>query len=196
MKRLLAYLFLVLVLTLSLQSLTKADDIKDLEIEGISIGDSLMKHMSIERYNEFKTTQYEYIHTFATIKVKVDNLDLYDEVRAYYKIKDKNKIIHSVEGKLQTSSIEQCLDLMNKFTDDLDKSYKNYKTDLNIHDHWVDKSKKSKVHEIAYELDSGDAIGIQCFDWSKKMQDENGWEDSLRVTFFNKETKDFLISLN
>ena len=46
MKRLLAYLFLVLVLTFNFQSLTKADDIRDFEIEGISIGDSLLNFMT------------------------------------------------------------------------------------------------------------------------------------------------------
>ena len=38
MKRLL----LILILTLSFQTLTKADDIRDFEIEGISIGDSAL----------------------------------------------------------------------------------------------------------------------------------------------------------
>ena len=36
----------VLILLLSLQSWTKADDIRDFEIEGISIGDSLLDHFS------------------------------------------------------------------------------------------------------------------------------------------------------
>ena len=36
----------VLVLIFSLQSWTKADDIRDFEIEGISIGDSLLDHFS------------------------------------------------------------------------------------------------------------------------------------------------------
>ena len=39
-------LILILVLTLSLQSWTKADDIRDFEIEGMSIGDSLLDYMS------------------------------------------------------------------------------------------------------------------------------------------------------
>ena len=39
MKRLL----LILILTLSFQSLSKADDIRDFEIEGMSIGDSLLE---------------------------------------------------------------------------------------------------------------------------------------------------------
>ena len=38
MKRLL----LILILTFSFQSLTKADDIRDFEIEGMSVGDSLL----------------------------------------------------------------------------------------------------------------------------------------------------------
>ena len=36
----------VLVLIFSLQSWTKADDIRDFEIEGMSIGDSLLDYMS------------------------------------------------------------------------------------------------------------------------------------------------------
>ena len=187
---------IILILIFSLQSWTKADDIRELEIEGVSIGDSLMKHMTIEKYNEFNKTQYEYIHTFATIKVKVNNLNLYDQVRAYYKINDKNKIIHSVEGNSLTSSIEQCKDLMNEVTNELDKNYKKYKNDLNIFDHWADKSKKSKVYQIEYLFKSGDSIAIQCVDWSKNMEDKNRWFDSFRVTLFNKETIDFLISLN
>ena len=37
---------LVLILIFSLQSWTKADDIRDFEIEGMSVGDSLLNHFS------------------------------------------------------------------------------------------------------------------------------------------------------
>ena len=37
---------IVLILTSSLQSWTKADDIKDFQIEGMSIGDSLIEYFS------------------------------------------------------------------------------------------------------------------------------------------------------
>ena len=36
-------LLLILILTLSFQTLIKADDIRDFEIEGMSIGDSLLE---------------------------------------------------------------------------------------------------------------------------------------------------------
>ena len=38
---------LILILTFNLQSWTKADDIKDFEIDGISIGDSLLDYYEI-----------------------------------------------------------------------------------------------------------------------------------------------------
>ena len=44
MKRLL----LILILTLSFQSWTKADDIRDFQIEGMSIGDSALDFFSEE----------------------------------------------------------------------------------------------------------------------------------------------------
>ena len=39
----------ILVLIFSLQSYTKADDIRDFEIEGMSIGSSLLDHVSLKR---------------------------------------------------------------------------------------------------------------------------------------------------
>ena len=49
----------VLVLIFSLQSLTKADDIRDFEIEGMSVGDSLLDHFSESKIKESKQeTQY------------------------------------------------------------------------------------------------------------------------------------------
>ena len=38
-------LFLIFILTLSFQSLTKADDISDFEIEEMSVGESLLNYM-------------------------------------------------------------------------------------------------------------------------------------------------------
>lgn len=57
---------LILVLIFSLQSWIKADDIKDFEIEGMSIGDSLLDYVNeneinnnkIFRYNSNKYLQY------------------------------------------------------------------------------------------------------------------------------------------
>ncbi len=48
----------VLVLILSLQSLTKADDIRDFQIERMSIGDSLLDYFAKEVILERMKTDY------------------------------------------------------------------------------------------------------------------------------------------
>ena len=54
----------VLILIFSLQSLIKADDISDFEIENISLGDSLLYYMSKEEIisNEQKVTNRLFIY--------------------------------------------------------------------------------------------------------------------------------------
>ena len=47
-------LILILILTFSFQPWTKADDIKDFQIEGMSIGDSLLDFMSEKEINNSK----------------------------------------------------------------------------------------------------------------------------------------------
>ena len=60
MKRLL----LILILTFSFQTLAKADDIRDFEIEGISIGDSLLDYYTKEQIKKFLDVlklEYDYV---------------------------------------------------------------------------------------------------------------------------------------
>ena len=62
MKRLL----LILILTFSFQTLTKADDIRDFEIEGMSIGDSLLDYFTNKQVKKFVKITYDndsLIHT-------------------------------------------------------------------------------------------------------------------------------------
>ncbi len=58
MKRLLAYLFIVLGLGLVVS--VKADDIRDFQIEGMSVGDSLLDYYSEKEINKSrKVTKYK-----------------------------------------------------------------------------------------------------------------------------------------
>ena len=59
MKRLLAYLLLVLSFTFIFNA--KADDIRDFEIEGISIGESLLKYFDEETI--LKNPRYDHTNT-------------------------------------------------------------------------------------------------------------------------------------
>ena len=64
----------VLVLIFSFQSLTRADDIRDFEIEGISIGDSALDFFSEEK---IKYNSYDYYNDKEYTPVQILNDELY-----------------------------------------------------------------------------------------------------------------------
>jgi len=84
MKRLL----LVLILTFSFQILAKADDIRDFQIEGISIGDSLLDFVTNEYMDNVKPFFYPKSKKFIEYAVtKV--LLIYDMIQVTVKSADK-----------------------------------------------------------------------------------------------------------
>ena len=47
-------IIIIITFFINLQSFTKADDIRDFEIEGLSIGDSLLNHFNVNEINNFQ----------------------------------------------------------------------------------------------------------------------------------------------
>ena len=88
----------VLVLIFSFQSWTKADDIRDFEIEGMSIGDSLLDFININEIKKAEENPSFYPDKKYIIIFLNQESDLYDEIQITYKTKDRNYIIASVNG--------------------------------------------------------------------------------------------------
>ena len=113
MKRLL----LILILTFSLQSLTKADDIRDFEIEGMSIGDSLLDHFSEEEIKKELSNKFYYPKSteFFQVSFYIKNQTDYDFAQFHLKDNDTNYEIYSVTGVIGfNNDIESCLKKMNE----------------------------------------------------------------------------------
>ena len=104
-------LIAVLVLIFSLQSWTKADDISDFEIEGISIGDSLLDHMSLNEIKEKEKNHTKMGKKFIMIfYYQGSTSKLYNDVQVVYDPNDNNYIIHQVSGFLDyKNNIQDCL---------------------------------------------------------------------------------------
>ena len=69
-KRSLIYLLIILI---NLQSWTKADDISDFQIEGISVGDSVLRHNSLDYVEKMLTDKNTFFYRdniFAVIGIK------------------------------------------------------------------------------------------------------------------------------
>ena len=115
MKRLL----LILILTFSFQSWTKADDIRDLEIEGMSIGDSLL-----DFYSE-KEIKQSFVYNYTSDKYEtaqfLDSVNFikYDAVHINFLKADKKMIIQSIQGMKDYNQIKSKLN--NKYDLKLDE---------------------------------------------------------------------------
>ena len=100
MKKLFTYLFLILF---SLSAPSFANDIKEFEIEGISIGDSLLNYLSKEEIIkdiEFNKPAYKnYSNDFGEVYI-FDNFESYDRLSFKVKPDDKKYIIYHIKGSI------------------------------------------------------------------------------------------------
>ena len=179
---------LILILTFSFQSFTKADDIRDFQIEGMSIGNSLLDYMTKKEIkknirNYVPATSKYYITSFI-------NLKNYDSLDIYLKRNDKRYIIKSVIGFVFLD-FKKCKIKINKVSKEIDQLFVNTeKVDAGIVEHQYDKTGNSKEYQIAYLFNEDyddDHIRIQCTDWSGKITKEKNWGDSFNVGSYSKE---------
>jgi len=172
MKRLL----LILILTLSFQPFSKADDITDFEIEGISIGDSLLDHMDKNLITKAINSgfTYHYKKNFASISTWDirDKFKIYDDVGVVLDLTDKNYQIFALEGTLyfKDNNIEKCYKKQNEISDSIKKS-------LNLNKEntfFVPKNDLASHHlsvkSTDFELSDGGAIRTICYEIKKGVQ--------------------------
>jgi hypothetical protein len=188
MKRLL----LILILTFSFQSLTKGDDIRDFEIEGMSVGDSALDYYSIEnirsaRQLNCKNSSFKDCGMY-TVIMKPKGIYT-GSIHLIFKNNDSNYIIKGVLGTVKYSNnINKCYLKQNEITKEFDFLLSNTKRKEFEKAHSADKTGKSRNKTIYYLFNNGDAIYISCYDWSVKMN----YIDHLRIVLRTKEYRDWL----
>tara|TARA_B110000238_G_scaffold183018_1_gene209228 strand:- start:1040 stop:1609 length:570 start_codon:yes stop_codon:yes gene_type:complete len=175
MKRLL----LILILTLSFQTLSKADDIRDFEIEGMSIGDSLLDYFNKAKIKSNEKNYYKK-KDYTPVWIVSSKFKTYSGVQFHYKKSEKNYLIHALSGiKYFKNDIKNCHKQLKIIDNEFKVIFKNAnRSDKGIRKHLEDKSGKSKTWGIYYFLTSGDVAVVSCYDWSKKM----GYNDQLRIS--------------
>ncbi len=182
--------FTVLILIFALQSWAKADDIKDFQIEGMSIGDSLIDHMSLEDINKNIFTNYykdgKKRKYYAT---GYFGSSMYDQVEIYLKNNDKTFKIKAISAFLKKP--ENCKSKKKKIVDDLKILFKNINpVTYNDIPHSFDKSGNSKQFQTGFLLknDSNkDHIRVECTYWSDEMKKKNQFVDTLSVGVYSTE---------
>ena len=192
MKKLSTCLFLILF---SFSAPSFGDDISEFQIEGMSIGDSLLDYFSEEEINKEKWHAYNYNDVFSTISFKKSSFETYDRVQFHYKLKDKNYKIYGLIGVIVfRDNIKDCFNKKDEIVSELSEVLKDTKKTTNDNGkHDADKSGKSKTHDVYFSFKSGNYISVSCYDWSEEMTKKNKWFDNLKVAIQTKEFEDFLI---
>jgi hypothetical protein len=191
MKRLL----LILILTFSFQSWTKADDISDFQIEGMSIGDSLLDHMSKSEIKEtIKLTKNHYKYLKHPRKYREayifqpNDFKNYEKASLMFKENDKNYKIFFIRGmKDYNENLSGCLSKISEIEKDVETSIPNHTKKFNKFKAKLDKSGKSMYHNTYYTLSSGDEIVLSCNNWEEKLRKKNNWSEGLSVIIQTKE---------
>ena len=183
-----------LVLIFSFQSWIKADDIRDFEIEGVSIGDSLVSHFTKEKIEKnIRPNVFERFSdkTFVLAEIQYDSaFQTYDTVQFIFKRYDKKYQVYAMTGGIiYKKNIVDCYDKMKEISSyistSIDYVEKNEFKDLEM-------SNNLGVYSgISFFLEKG-IISVHCYDWSKKTENEKNWLDNLRVNIKTDEFEDFL----
>ena len=180
----------VLVLIFSLQSWTKADDIRDFQIEGMSIGDSALDYFSEVKLNKHKEYyQNSKSKTFFLTNVYSSNFKKYDNIMFHFKDNDPAYIIHSISGAVffeddGIKDVEECMIERNKIDKEFQKLFENSERTVKDNEpHVGDPTGKTFEHAIYYWLEDKSLAAISCNDYSKSF----GGTNHFKVIVYSKD---------
>ena len=179
---------LILILIFSLQSLTKADDIRDFEIEGMSIGDSILSNIKKEKINKIKSINKK----LKIVRTRLNNnLKIYDYVQLFWFEYDNDYKIVGISGELLfDNDLDGCKKKQKEIADSIKKTIKNFNVRQSVNSYNEDLSGKSKVYHYAFNFENGDNLNVQCYMFSKEFEDKNNMIDNLKVMIVTKEMDD------
>ena len=191
MKRLL----LILILTFSFQSWTKADDISDFQIEGMSIGDSLLELFTKKEIDSIDPTVYPASQTFHDVPIVSVKFTTYDQVTFGLKKNDNKYIIYSLAGDLY-------------FSEDYDNCLKKKKEIINSVGKLFSKQKRNDYKHVFKSIDDGksfseitdfdfldkSSLRIYCTNWTSETEKKRNFTDMLSINSVSSEYLDWLNS--
>ena len=184
----------VLIILFSLKSLSKANDIKDFEIEGITVGESLLDYYSekeIKKMISENTSLWYPTNAYVSILVKSNNFKTYEELGIVLDATNSRYIIHGIEGTFNyQDDIDECYKKQDIITSDLKNMFSNnVEFDSFKSKYQHDESGKSFVKYNDFYFTNGGAIRVICFDMNKDFIDPN---DQLYLAINSKKFLDWL----
>ena len=180
----------IIVLSLYFITSSQADDIKDFQIEGISIGDSLLDYYSEYEIKKAMNFNNHYnSDKFKTVLFPSKSKD-YERMNFHVKKNDKRYKVHSISGQTDIN-LNSCLTKKDKVFADLKSLFKNtemIELDKRKHPGY----ENSYSYSSYFKFKNGDLIEIACYDYSKQINKE--WVDKFTISLDSHEFNEFLLT--
>jgi len=179
MKKLSIYLFLVLF---SFQTSSLSSDISNFQIEGVSIGDSLLDYMSEEEIKN--NVVYVYEDKKFTISEYKKSFELYDALGFAYKTDDKKYMVQGIQGQIDfIDDIKNCYKKQDEIVEELSSLFGQKKIEYGIES--LEPDTKGTWKPINFEFSNGAAVSVTCYKLDL-------YDDHLKLTSYSKEYKDYV----
>ena len=174
---------LLTIFVLFFSSSVVAEDISDFQIEGISVGDSLLDYFSEEEIkNNIRDIYVDKKFTMVSF-YNLSFFKTYQNIDVHYLTEDNSYRIYSIAGNIfYPENISECYKKMNTLDNEIQPITRNANLISDqVFIHLNDPTSKSKIKPIVYEMVSGDWIGLQCYDFSNEYILNHGVTDNLEV---------------
>ena len=174
-----------------------AEDISDFQIEGISVGDSLLNYMSEEKIliaiqkNKNRYTFLEDINRFVEV-YKNDSLKTYDYIKFFVKPDDEKFLIYLITGAIEfTNDFSGCKKKQKEIVKEISKMFIGTKKDEGTYKHRADPTNRSILYYVRFTFQSGDNILIQCMDFEENFRIKKNWREDLQFTITTAEVQNW-----
>ena len=175
MKKLLS----IIVLGLLWSGNAYADNIKDFQIEGISLGDSALDYFEKKELKKItrtiKSKVYDKYCTNLSNEISHKFTTYEKGICFFTKKNDKSYIIESIAGfKDFPNNIAACYNEQDDIDKEFRKLFSNAKREVyDEYKHPSDRSGQSTERDIIYLFNDGSESGTACIKWGKKWLKKN-----------------------
>ena len=166
---------------------SKAENISDFQIGGLSLNDSLLntftekKIKKAKRKTSFKSKKYSMYAFFG-------DYNPYDHLVIYTERKDKSYIIKSVAGFMNfEKNWEGCLKEQDSISAEVQNLFSDAKKTVKEFAQPFDKTGNSIERDVIFALNTGEEIGSACQKWGKKYKAQRKKKDTIQVFMDTKE---------
>ena len=188
---------LILILIFSFQSIANTDDIRDFEIEGLSIGDNLIEHMTINEIINNDHGYYPEDSKFYEVAYS-GNLTQYEYVNVGIKRNDDNFKIFFIRGMNVVDNKSECLKTKKIIAEELKKLFPKFYFLEGSQKHYYYKNSTQFISQFSVTSDANrsDHARVECLIYSDKDKKIHGdFVSTLEVIIAAKEFSKWLNSL-